>query len=164
LSGPIKEYPYYLGVRLSEEVGAKIDAVCKKRRLSRSEWLRRELETLVDGVRPKARPKKDPNRGRDIDAVEIEYNHARQTYFTEFRGRKAPGEVKFTKKRRKAASEALDIYTLEVVRAAMRGIFLDEFFVDRGLISPDYALKPKNVERFSNIVFDLRAEKKRRTG
>jgi hypothetical protein len=162
VSGPAKEYPYYLGVRLSEELGDKIDILCKRKKLSRSKWLRDELEKSVNGSKPKRTSEHRKQRKLDIEAVELEYNNGRNAYFREFKGREAPGSVSFTSKRRKAAGIALDTYSLPVVKAAMRGIFLDEWFTENGMISPDYALRLKNIERFSNLVFDLRAEQDKR--
>jgi hypothetical protein len=153
-----------MGVRLSEELGAKIDALCKKKRLSKSDWLREELERAINGkvkVKKKTAEQRK-QRQADIDAVEMEYNTGRKAYFRNFKGREAPGSVTFNADRRKKVATALDNYSVPIVKAAMRGIFLDEFFTDQGMISPDYVLRLKNIERFSNLVFDLRAEQDKR--
>ncbi len=153
--GGKKRLEAFIGIRLPESAKQELARQARKRRLSLSDYVRRTLLARTEKALPKE------TKTKEIDQCVVEYNLARRAYHKTVKGREAPGAVKFNTKRRKLVGAALESYSLAMVLASARGIFLSDHHRKKGYLAPEYAFRMTNVEPFSALVFAARSKRKR---
>ena len=94
----------------------------------------------------------------DIQEAWEEYLDARREYWLQASGKEPNSNMKLSPERRKAIGKAIRVVGLEAVKMSARGLFLSQFHRDNKFLAPEYAFRLTNIERFAQLVREVREE------
>ena len=157
MPGPPRKFFQRVKFSLSEAQATAIRQEADNRDISDAELIRwcidRQLKVKAQRVR--AVKKKSSKWNGAITRVWDQHTQAREAYWAQ-KGSSVP-QIALTPKRRSTILGALEEYGEEMVSDAGRGIFLSDFHTERGNTGPEYAFRLTNVDRFFQLVQEIRS-------
>ncbi len=165
MPGPPKKYPKRIKVSMRDDQVEAIAAEAEKKELAEAEVIRLCIDRQLKLGGRKKKQTADERREslakhwkKEIGEAWDEYLKGREVWWRKNRDRNPPGEPKDTKERRQARAVSCESHGPQNTILAGRGVWLDPFFTEKGLTSPEYVWgsKGKNVMRFAQRTIEVR--------